>query len=279
MPWGDGELDVRVTVQSPRGEQPRGDVLFVHGFADRPDNHGPLFDRWNEAGLRVVSFDLPSHGETRGSGTTLDLWTFESLAELTAQVEKTTREDERRPLTLAGWSLGALILARQLQENEAPFTRTPQALALITPAVSVFPLIGEGGFVTTRTLTSNPEPPHAGPLAPRSPLLSPVFAARLLKNTKKVWETGISTHIPVLTLVAGNDEDRYSRSRELVRWAREQQMRHGTPMLTAQCAGAFHEMDNEPGSVGPWVRSATAEFLASGGHAHPTAAPPCQIVP
>ncbi|HVH42206.1 MAG TPA: hypothetical protein VM925_07670, partial [Labilithrix sp.] len=49
----DGNLKLRVGVMDPDGA-PKADVLFLHGFADRFDNHLPLFERWREAGLRVV---------------------------------------------------------------------------------------------------------------------------------------------------------------------------------------------------------------------------------
>src|SRR4051812_1989608 len=61
----DGNLHLRIGVMEPSGT-PKADVLFLHGFADRFDNHLPLFETWRNAGLRVIAFDYPSHGETCG---------------------------------------------------------------------------------------------------------------------------------------------------------------------------------------------------------------------
>ncbi len=62
-----GRLSIRIGVAEPQGET-HGDILFFIGFADRVDNHKPLFDAWTAAGFRVIAYDYPSHGETCGSG-------------------------------------------------------------------------------------------------------------------------------------------------------------------------------------------------------------------
>lgn len=258
-------LKVRITVQKPVGAAPVGDVLYIHGFADRPDNHKPLFDELNRSGLRVVGFDLPGHGENKGDGNHLDKWNFDELRELVFFVDKDTREAPSRPFFVVAWSLGGLIAARQFQELHHLPTRHAEALVLITPSVSVKTFVGEEGVVTTRTLTSNPSPPHLGPIHPRSPLLSPIFAAHLLGSTKTVWEKGIFKDIPVLTLAAGNTRDVYTNSNETIRWAKEQKEKFGVNMTTFQCDTSFHEMDNEPDPVGEWTRKAITSFIVGRG--------------
>ncbi|MCB0097092.1 MAG: hypothetical protein KDE46_15290, partial [Caldilineaceae bacterium] len=54
---------MRIGILSPTVPA-KADILFIHGHADRLDNHGALFGAWAEAGYRVLAFDLPSHGES-----------------------------------------------------------------------------------------------------------------------------------------------------------------------------------------------------------------------
>ncbi|MEZ4617015.1 MAG: alpha/beta fold hydrolase [Caldilineaceae bacterium] len=91
-------------------DAPVADILFIHGHADRLDNHGALFTAWRAAGFRVIAFDLPSHGES--NILPIDLYRVEDFAALAQLVEATTRDDPDRPLLLAGWSFGGLLAAR-----------------------------------------------------------------------------------------------------------------------------------------------------------------------
>jgi alpha-beta hydrolase superfamily lysophospholipase len=114
-------------------------VIYFHGFGDRLDNHKPLFDAWNAVGLRVVAFDLPSHGEDSGFSNLIDLYSFQELGELATKVEASKREDETRPLILAGWSTGELIATQMIQKEifKAQGGRVPRALIFFAPAISV----------------------------------------------------------------------------------------------------------------------------------------------
>ncbi len=96
---GGGAHRVRVGVVAPRGE-PIADLLFLHGHADRLDNHAALFADLAAAGVRVVSFDLPSHGETDAGA--IDRWSTADLAALAARVVHATEQDPDRPFVLAG---------------------------------------------------------------------------------------------------------------------------------------------------------------------------------
>src|SRR4029078_7108019 len=133
--YADLGLTVRVgTMGSGRA----GDVLYLHGFADRFDNHKPLFDRFVAEGLRVISFDLPSHGET--CGASLDLFDFTELAELAMRVERDYAGSG--PLTVAGWSTGGLIAVRIAQGiTRNTFSRPIAKMALFAPGVDVKPVI------------------------------------------------------------------------------------------------------------------------------------------
>ena len=70
----------------------------------------------NEKGIRVVSFDLPSHGKTQGNHwDDLDWWSFDDLSRLVEVIDHETVEDQSRPLIIAGWSTGGLLAIRMEQ--------------------------------------------------------------------------------------------------------------------------------------------------------------------
>ena len=105
---------LRVGIMAPA--HPRADILFVHGHADRLDNHGPLFAAWNAAGYRVIAFDLPSHGES--NILPIDVYSFDDFFALVRLVDSATLEDPQRPLLLAAWSFGGLVATRLAQHPE-----------------------------------------------------------------------------------------------------------------------------------------------------------------
>ena len=107
---------IRTIIQSPKQEiKIEADMLFLIGFGDRADNHGPLFNLMNEQGIRVISFDYPSHGESQCSNINLE--SFTSLSFLAQEIEEKTRENINRPLFLSGWSTGGLLALRMIQQN------------------------------------------------------------------------------------------------------------------------------------------------------------------
>jgi pimeloyl-ACP methyl ester carboxylesterase len=199
------------------GEGTKGDVLYLHGFSDRIDNHRPLFESLTKQGLRVIAFDYPSHGET--CGPSLDRYSFTDLAKLAGQVE---RENAMRgPLYLAGWSTGGLLAVRIAQGLDADFSRPIAKMALFAPGVDV-------RFVTSvseSTLTRNPNPPHVAAPSPTSPLKRPVFASALKLNSELAKVHTLPAGLPVLTFVGGEDADVYADTKGVSKWARTQAMR------------------------------------------------------
>jgi alpha-beta hydrolase superfamily lysophospholipase len=252
--FGGGKIDIRVGVQAP-DKTPIADVLFFTGFADRIDNHDPLFQAWTNAGYRVVSFDYPGHGESTGS---IDNYDFHGLAEIANEVEADTREDDERPLFLAGWSTGGLLAVRLVQSRTLPSPgREPDGLVLLAPGVAVHALVGDKGFVTQDTLTSNPNPPHAGPPKPKSPLLVPRFATKLEANVVLAQTEKYPGNVPTLVVVAGDAEDAYADTKKVKKWASGL---GDAEVWGVQCAGAKHELDNEPNPIGDSVRAMAARF-------------------
>ncbi|MBI3547418.1 MAG: alpha/beta hydrolase [Elusimicrobia bacterium] len=256
-----GSLDLRIGVDKPQGPI-RGDVIYIHGFADQLDNHPMLFEELTKAGFRVISFDLPGHGENKGIQSDLGLYSFPSLASLVVEVEKRTREDAGRPLFIAGWSTGGLLAVRMAQmESFKGSGRAVSGLILYAPGVSVHLFVGWYGFVTMGTLSNNPEAPRAGGIQwhNRSPLFTPLFALRLLGNAWFWSGEPMPKSLPVLMFVGGDAEDAYAWSPGLRIWAADQR-KSGAPVTVVECMGARHELDNEKDPVGREVRAASAAF-------------------
>lgn len=250
---------MRVGVLNP-DSVPTADIIFVHGHADRLDNHGVLFQSWRDAGYRVISFDLPSHGES--NILPIDLYTFADFAGLVQLVEQATLEDTDRPLILAAWSFGGLIATRLAQEPTllGDLQRTPQALLLLTPAVAPYPFAGGDGISRVETLTNNTELVVAGPPSPAAPAQNPIFAGRLLWEAWQAHNATLPTDLPVLVMAAGSESDWYVNADGVIAWATAQRDQ-GVDLQLAQCPEAKHFIENEPYPIGPTVRSLTVTFF------------------
>lgn len=251
------ECYIRTIIQSPEGISTKADMLFFIGFGDRADNHDPLFKLMNEQGIRVISFDYPTHGKSRCSH--IDYETFTSLSDMAQEIEVKTREDINRPLIVSGWSTGGLLALRMMQNNFLA-ERFVQSLVLITPGVSVYNFVGGDGIIRERTLLQNPNPPHVGPPSPMSPFLAPVFAATLKFNSKLAKESHLPHYIPTLVLVAGDKLDKYVKTPVLKQWIKKERVTKSN--LTAfQCEQSMHEMDNEINPIGLTVRNLIKDFV------------------
>lgn len=257
---GGGAHRVRVGVVAPPDE-PVADLLFLHGHADRLDNHAALFADLAAAGIRVVSFDLPSHGETDAGA--IDRWSSDDLAALAARVVHATEEDPDRPFVLAGWSFGGLLATRLVQEPEqrAALGRPVRAVALESPAVVPLPLAGGDGVSRLRALTHDLRAPVAGPPRPASPFLDPVFAVRLLVQARSAAATPLPSGLPVLVEVGGDAEDRYVDVPAVRSWARDVAPRDGAHVRLERFPGARHGLDIESWPVGDAARSTLVDFV------------------
>ncbi|MGZ3747517.1 MAG: alpha/beta hydrolase [Pseudobdellovibrionaceae bacterium] len=259
--YGHKTLNLRIGIQSPTGDV-AGDILYLHGFADRLDNHQPLFRAWTEAGFRVIAFDLPSHGENSGNYNNLNNFSFEDLAVLTAKVEENTQEDSHRPLLLSGWSTGGLIVVRMLQEQwTSGLSRPVSGAILFAPGVSVrkFPWTfgNRLGLVTQESLTHTPHPPHVAAVQPDSPFWNHLifqFSPRLVAESIISQHRDYPADIPTLVFTAGEAEDMYAKEGVIHSWIQQQnhlrQTSHNSPIVDISCPHARHELDNEDMSYG-----------------------------
>lgn len=250
---------------------PSADVLFLHGHADRLDNHRALFKAWQQGGARVIALDWPSHGQTRIGP--LDIYEADDLIALVRLVERATLEDPQRPLVLAAWSYGGLIATRLLQQPPAlqSLSRRPAGLWLLAPGVAVQPFVGGDGIARVETLMHAPYATLAGPPSPASPLLNPVFALRTLALAWTAQQALLPRDIPVQVIVGDERNDWYVETRGIVDWARRQQAA-GVPLQLLQCAGARHALDNEPWPLGQRVRELGVAFVGHAQAARPQGA-------
>jgi hypothetical protein len=246
---------IRALESKPEGKKIIADYFFFIGYGDRADNHKPLFDELNDKGIRVLSYDYPSHGLTRCGE--LNHNNYSTLMSFAEQLERQTREDVKRPVILSGWSTGGL-LALRLAQTQKFSERTIQSLVLIAPGLSVYVLVGGDGIIRDSTLTSNPNPPHMGPPQPISPLLTPLFSSTLIANGILARQEGLP-NIPTLMFIAGNKKDSYAKTSELKEFAKEE-LKKGSSLKAFQCKNSMHEMDNEIESIASFVRSTIVNF-------------------
>ena len=245
---------LRVLVEAPLQQEAIADVLFLTGFSDRADNHGPLFSQLTQSGFRVISFDYPSHGETSCWSLNLhDMLSLEGLAQIVLLSPEIKSE---KPLYLAGWSTGGLLAYRMLQRGQPSF-RDVKGAVLLAPGLAVHPIPGEFGFITLDSLLSHPNPPHKGEISPSSPLAYPLFGADLMATSLLARLEAVPT-VPVLMLLGDDKLDVYANTPKIKKWFQRSRTHN---LVTYQCAGAKHELDNEIEPIGQDVRSLFVNFL------------------
>jgi len=114
-----GTIQVR---EWPAAGQRRGDAFLIHGLFADAESYTLLARRLAKGGLRVLAIDLPGHGRTEATGTTLD-----QLVDTTATALRALAVG---PVRLVGHSLGAMIAAKIAAESEV----TVDHLLLLAPA-------------------------------------------------------------------------------------------------------------------------------------------------
>lgn len=256
-------LSLRMGIMSSNWPKPVGDVIYLHGFGDRLDHHEPLFRTLSDQGYRVISFDWPSHGETQSNS--IDWYTLDEMAELVKFVERSSREEQTRPLFVVGWSAGGLLAVRMAQKGQfQSWGREPKAMVLHTPGVALRMIPGSWGLITEDSLTSNALVPHRHSPQPASPYLKPLFSLRLLLNSIYSFHEVWPSKIPMLTILAGEELDRYAHTGHIKGWVQAQRSVNAAlkPSLPGLfCPQAKHEIDNEVEPIGATVRLHTVSFL------------------
>jgi len=114
-----GTLQIR---EWPAAGQRRGDAFLIHGLFADAESYTLVARRLAKGGLRVLAIDLPGHGGSNASATTLD-----QLIDTTATVLRALAVG---PVRLVGHSLGAMIAAKLAAQGEVALDR----LLLLAPA-------------------------------------------------------------------------------------------------------------------------------------------------
>lgn len=261
---------IRVGVKEAAGAV-TADVMYLHGFADRFDNHLALFDELSAAGLRVVTFDYPSHGES--CGASINRFDLEDLAVMAGKIDAAKRTPGK-PLYLAGWSTGGLLAVRIAQGFEPTELRPVGKMALFAPGVMVRPVM----TVDPGTLSSNLDGHHVAPPKPGSTLEAALFTAAIAGNSTLSHRS--LGGVPALVVTGDAEKDRYVNTAGVERWVKARRD-GGDTVLGLSCPafptdedlGGRHELDNEPAPQGDAVRGAAVAFLADG--AAPTSGGHC----
>lgn len=240
----------------------KGDILYLHGYGDAFLNHQRLFNGLNKAGLRVISFDFPSHGKTESDAFgDLHFVSFTELAEMAEKVLGHYRKDTSRPLYISGWSTGGLLALRMVQDLSTHLNHQLKGMILYAPGVAVYPCVGEKCFITNRTLNQDNSLQNRE-IKPNTPLTRPGFATKLVTNAALSWNEELP-NVPVQVFVASEDGDKYVISKKLKKWI-AQKRSEGANISALECKNAFHELDNETDAVGGrQVREMSQEFASS----------------
>jgi pimeloyl-ACP methyl ester carboxylesterase len=106
----------------PAAGQRRGDAFLIHGLFADADSYTLVARRLAKGGFRVLAIDLPGHGGSNASATTLD-----QLVDTTATALRALAVG---PVRLVGHSLGAMIAAKLAAQGEIELDH----LLLLAPA-------------------------------------------------------------------------------------------------------------------------------------------------
>ncbi|MGK7344627.1 MAG: alpha/beta fold hydrolase [Candidatus Nitrospinota bacterium M3_3B_026] len=97
-------------------------VVMIHGWGQTAESMTPLA-KLLEQRLRVITFDLPGHGEAEGEGGP---YTFQRYVETLGEAVKAL---DGVPFYLLGWSMGGTIAALYALESRTP---APEGLILLS---------------------------------------------------------------------------------------------------------------------------------------------------
>lgn len=235
--------------------QPKAIILLVHGMGEHCQRYNRIAKVLNNAGYTVCSMDLPHHGRSDGKKGHVD--SFEQFQQAVLGLYQRIQQDyASKPLFLLGHSMGGLISARFLIDNQDKF----DGAILSGPAIE-FPELPSKWQITLITAISKIFPsagiiPVDASLVSRDPDVVNAYEKDPLINSNK-----LSAKLLVEFLSTMNDVKQRARVIEL-----PVMMMHGTAdKLTAPAGsqwlhdniqsqdktlrlyeGLFHEIFNEP---------------------------------
>lgn len=96
-------------------------LLVVHGLGEHSGRYANVVDHFVPLGYAVCGFDLPGHGRSDGSREVVERFT-DYIETLTAYYGIVKDWQPGKPLFLLGHSMGGLIAAYYLLDQQSVFT-------------------------------------------------------------------------------------------------------------------------------------------------------------
>ena len=247
----------------------KANVVYLHGYADSMDNHKELLESFKASGLRVISFDYPSHGK---SGGHISTWDLKEVAEIIPNIlsnpliqnDPDLKIDHSLPLILAGWSTGgtmAIRIAQSWQSSVIPGDMNLAGVIAFAPGLPVNLLVGDAAIVVKKeTLTRQPELMRHDPY-PHTTFGSVTFAKSLVFQSVSAKARYMPKNLPTLILVGDNTADQYANSSSAVSWVKS----HGPDysVYGYQCPSAYHALEFEPGGIGSTTIHLATQFAST----------------
>lgn len=256
---------VELATRSWTIDEPRYDILLVHGLGEHSGRWDGPAGVFNRHGANVYSYDIRGHGESGGEAVHLD--EFASLYRDIAEMANATASASGRPWVLYGHSLGGLQGAGYLIERYEP---TPNIAVLSAPAMIATRGIDNvlkvaAGVLGRVTPTTRIENKITGDQLSRDPSVGEAYFADPLVQTKATTKFGKEVFgeqdrlsprhgtITIPTLVIHGADD------ELVQPAASAPLAASESVTRKVYPGLRHEMHNEPeagdvlGDVTDWI--------------------------
>lgn len=232
-------------------DQPRGEVLLLHGLAEHSGRYAHVAAALTQAGWRVTLLELRGHGGSEGKRGAVRSWD-EYIEDVQAAADFV-----RKPFVLVAHSMGGLVALDALR---GPLAERVLALALSNPLTGVAvvpPKLLELAKNILSTLV--PNAPIKNPLDPKDISRDPEVVRRYIADPQVFstirprWATEMEAAIervqahagqyrlPVLAMLGTGDKicDHTATLRLIDGWG-------GSQVSRKVYQGYFHELFNEP---------------------------------
>jgi len=234
-------------------EDPRAEVVLVHGYGEHAGRYAEAVEQWAGRGLNVTAFDLRGHGRSDGPRGHVDR--FEDYHRDLDAVVGLVRDRSSLPRLLFGHSMGGLLALHYLCQRGVGDWR---GLALSSPYVGlelelptwkiaaakvlnrVVPKFGMPTDLAGSQVASDPE------IAARydtDPLNNKKATVRWFQESQRAMDEILKgahgLELPILLLFAGADQ--------VASPAASRRLAHALPQVESEeLSGLQHEILNEP---------------------------------